>query len=342
MIEIDGSFGEGGGQILRTSLTLSAITGIPFRIYNIRAKRPKPGLQMQHLTAVRVVKTLCNAQVRGDNLGSLEIEFIPGKVVENGEFYFNVGTAGSITLILQTVIPIILNKKIKIRIRGGTDVPKAPTIDYIRLIFLQILSRIGIKGKIELIKRGHYPEGGGEIVAYDFAGEGDTFSMLDLGRIERVIGISHVSSLPEHIAIRQAEAAKRILSKLSVPISIDIDIRTNEISKGSGIALAIIGENSIMGSDALGEKGKRAEEVGEESAKKLLEDYNSKAAVDRYMSDMLMIYASLFGGEYSGAELTSHAFTNYQIIKMFLKSDISVYGKKPFKFVAKKPKNINI
>ncbi|MEM0374506.1 MAG: RNA 3'-terminal phosphate cyclase, partial [Sulfolobales archaeon] len=181
MIEIDGSFGEGGGQILRTSLTLSALTGKPFRIYNIRAKRPKPGLQMQHLTAVRVVKELCNADVRGDYLGSLNLEFKPNKIVESGEFNFDVTTAGSVTLIIQTILPLLINRNIIVKIKGGTDVPKAPTIDYIRLVFLNILNKIGLSANIILIKRGHYPEGGGEVIIRDVRGKIEKFEILEFG-----------------------------------------------------------------------------------------------------------------------------------------------------------------
>lgn len=132
MIEIDGSFGEGGGQILRTSLTLSSLTKKPFRIYNIRANRPKPGLQRQHLTAVNAVKILTNATVKGDYVGSTELIFSPGDIQEKGDFVFDIGTAGSTTLILQTILPLLLNRKLTVTIKGGTDVPKSPSIDYIR------------------------------------------------------------------------------------------------------------------------------------------------------------------------------------------------------------------
>jgi len=339
MIEIDGSFGEGGGQILRTSLTLSALTGKPFRIYNIRAKRPKPGLQMQHLTAVRVVKQLCRAEVKGDYLGSLNLEFKPNKIVESGEFTFDVTTAGSVTLIIQTILPLLINRNIIVRIKGGTDVPKSPTIDYIRLVFLDILNKIGLKANINLIKRGHYPEGGGEVLIKDVRGSLERFEILEFGNLKKVIGISHVSSLPRHIAERQAISAKDYVTKnFNVEVMIDIDERRGEISKGSGIALAGIGDNSTIGSDALGEKGKRAEDVGLEAARALVEDLKSGGAVDRHMSDMLMIYASLVGGSYSGAELTSHASTNIYVIKSFLNVDINVINKKPFLFKSSKPK----
>uniref|UniRef100_A0A2U9IKS8 RNA 3'-terminal phosphate cyclase n=1 Tax=Acidianus sulfidivorans JP7 TaxID=619593 RepID=A0A2U9IKS8_9CREN len=335
MIEIDGSFGEGGGEILRTSLTLSAITKKPFRIYNIRSNRKNPGLQMQHLTAVRLIKKLCNAETKGDFLGSKELIFVPREIQENLEITENVTTAGSTTLIAVAAIPIIINRNIKIRLIGGTDVPKSPTIDYLRMVYLGILNKIGITGKISLIKRGHYPKGGGIIELYDFKGQGERFVLDKIGKIEIIKGISHVSSLPSHIAERQAKSAKEILSSQfrDVKIDIDIDIRQGE-SEGSGITLAAYGE-SIIGSDSLGEKGKRAEKVGEEAAKLLIEDIQKGAGVDRHMSDMLMLYACLYGGKFTGAAYTSHASTNAEIIKKFLNVDIEIKGSSPFSFYAK-------
>ncbi|BAB65566.1 RNA 3'-terminal phosphate cyclase [Sulfurisphaera tokodaii] len=337
MIEIDGSFGEGGGQILRTSLTLSALTKKPFRIYKIRANRPKPGLQRQHLTAVEAVKKLTNAKVKGDFVGSTELVFEPEDIVEKGDFEFDVGTAGSVTLILQTILPLLINRNIKVTIKGGTDVPKSPSIDYIRLTFLSLLEKIGIRVNLILIRRGHYPEGGGEIKITEVKGNPSSFSLMERGELLMIKGISHVSSLPSHIAERQAKSAKEfLLSKIKIPVEIEIDVRENERSKGSGIALTAIFEKTFLGSDSLGEKGKRAEIVGEEAAKSIYEEIISNATVDRHMSDMLMLYASLYYGEYIGSELTSHARTNSEIIKKFLNVNIQISGEKPFIFRAKK------
>mgnify|MGYP001772517502 CR=1 FL=1 len=335
MIEIDGSFGEGGGQILRTSLTLSAITKKPFRIYNIRAKRPKPGLQRQHLTAVEAVKTLTNAKVKGDYVGSTELIFEPQDIVEGGNFTFNIGTAGSVTLVFQTILPLLLNRKIEVKLIGGTDVPKSPTIDYIRLVFLPLLQKIGISGEIIVNKRGHYPEGGGEVIVRNFRARPSSFSITNFGKLLKIVGISHVSSLPSHIAERQKSSAISKLSKLGVEISIDLDVRQNEISKGSGITLSAIGENSIIGADSLGERGKRAEVVGEEAAEALIKELKSGGATDSHMGDMLMLYASLYGGEYTSSFLTEHAKTNAEVIKKFLPVEIEISGNSPYLFKAK-------
>ena len=332
MIEIDGSFGEGGGQILRTALTLSALTKKEFRIYNIRAKRANPGLQRQHLTAVIAVKTLTNAEVKGDKVGSTELIFKPNDIVEKGEFTFDVGTAGSVTLILQTILPLMLNRNITVKIRGGTDVPKAPTIDYIRLVFLPILEKVGIKVDLELVRRGHYPEGGGEIIIKNVRGNPHSFSLMNFGKLIEIIGISHVSSLPSHIAERQKNSATSLLNNLGVKVDIQLDIREKEISRGSGITLAAIGGESIIGADSLGERGKRAEIVGEEAAKKLLDELRSNAATDSHMGDMLMLYASLYKGEYTSSRLTEHAKTNAEVIKKFLGTNVEIKGSSPFTF----------
>ncbi len=333
MIEIDGSFGEGGGEILRTSLTLSALTGKPFKMYNIRAKREKPGLQRQHLAAVRVVKQLCNAVTKGDYLGSTELVFVPGRPLEEGEITYDVGSAGSVTLISVAVIPILLNRNVKLTLIGGTDVPKSPPIDYIRLVYMRILEMIGIKGNVILVKRGHYPRGGGIIRLEDFRGDPHKFEITKFGELQKVIGIAHVSSLPQHIAERERSSAVQVLRRITDNIEIELDVRVNE-SEGTGITLAAMGE-STMGADSLGEKGKRAEKVGEEAAISLISELKSGGAVDSHMSDMLMVYAGLFGGKFVGAKLTSHASTNYEIIKKFVNRQIEVKGDSPFTFEAK-------
>jgi len=301
-------------------------------MFNIRKNRPKPGLQHQHLTAVKVVKALTKAVTKGDFLGSEELYFEPKGIVDRLDYRFDVGTAGSVTLILQTVLPLMINRNISLTLIGGTDVPKAPTIDYVRLVFLPLLERLGLKAKVELIRRGHYPEGGGEIRISDVRGELSRFELMNRGKVLRIEGISHVSSLPDHIATRQKTSAESLLKELGVPINISTDVRSGERSKGSGIALAAVTENSVLGADSLGERGVRAETVGESAARTLLEDLKSGAAVDRHMSDMLMLYAALARGSFTGAELTSHAKTNAEVIRKFLNIDYEISGSKPFTF----------
>ncbi|MCY0850803.1 RNA 3'-terminal phosphate cyclase [Sulfuracidifex metallicus] len=331
MIEIDGSFGEGGGQILRTLLTLSALTGTPFRLYNIRRNRPKPGLQRSHLSSVNAVSQISNAQVRGNYLNSTELEFIPHKI-EDVNLQVDVGSAGSITLVLQSVLPLILNRRSSIHLKGGTDVPKSPTMDYFRYVFLGALRRVGIEGKTEIKKRGYYPKGGGEVHVSEFRG-GREFSLLEMGEVTDAFVISHVTSLPLTIAEREANAAFQVLSSR---FRVHKEAR-EDIGIGNGTSTLVFLEGGgIIGSDSLGALGKRAEDVGKEAANNVLRDFLTEAAVDSYLSDMLMVYSSIFGGEYKGARLTCHARTNAEIIRKF-GLEVEIAGNSPFFFSIKEP-----
>ncbi|MCS7099566.1 MAG: RNA 3'-terminal phosphate cyclase, partial [Sulfolobales archaeon] len=162
MLEIDGSFGEGGGQILRTAVALSAITGTDIRVVNIRARRPEPGLKRQHLTGILAAAEMCNAVVEGAQVGSTEVVFKPGSI-RGGEYRFDVGTAGSVTLVLQTLLPIaaFADSPVAIEVSGGTDVPWSPPVDYLRYVVKPHLERLGYAFGVELVRRGHYPRGGG-------------------------------------------------------------------------------------------------------------------------------------------------------------------------------------
>ncbi len=333
MIEVDGSFGEGGGQILRTLLTFSALTGKDFRLKNIRGNRPKPGLQRSHLSAVNAVASICGASVKGNMLGSETLEFTPGEIKEPLELTVDVGTAGSVTLILQSLIPIMIGRKISVIIRGGTDVPKSPTSDYMSYVFMGVMERAGIKGKIEVKRRGYYPRGGGEVIALGFKG-GEEFSILSMGDVKRAVVMSHVTSLPVEIAKREARAASEELSNFPVEVKIKEE---KGIGNGTATLVYLEGE-SVMGADSLGAIGKRAEDVGKEAASHLMKDYMTGGAVDSFMGDMLMVYASLFGGEYKGSFLTCHAKTNAQVIKMF-GVDLEVNGASPFIAKVRRPLN---
>ncbi len=350
MLEIDGSIGEGGGQVLRTSLALSSILGVPIRIYNIRAKRSKPGLRPQHLNSVKAVAMLSGAEVEGLRIGSTELVFKPRRL-RGGSFKIDIGTAGSISLIIQAVAPIaaFAPQPVRIWIRGGTDVPMSPTIDYMRVVFSRILRLLGYKLSIGVVQRGHYPRGGGIVVFEVSEPPGKLGSVVieEPGDVEVVEGISHAWKLPRHVAERQANAAKLMISsKIGVVPRIEIEWEPESSRKalgpGSGITLWALTKNSILGSDALGARGKRAEKVGEEAAVKLLEDLKTRAALDRHMSDMIIPYLALASGTsiISGARLTLHAYTNIMVTKMFLeKIEISVEGDrdKPFKLRVRSP-----
>ncbi|ABM81382.1 RNA 3'-terminal phosphate cyclase [Hyperthermus butylicus] len=329
MIVIDGSIGEGGGQILRTTLALAALLGKPVRIVNIRAKRPRPGLQRQHLTSVKAVAELASARVEGLELGSTTLVFIP-RGLRSGRFYFNIGTAGSITLVLQALLPVtaFAPGPVEVEIVGGTDVPWSPPIDYVRFVLRKLLAMFGFEFEIIVKRRGHYPRGGGRVVLRVTQPPHvlKPVKLEERGKVLRVEGLSHAVRLPRHVAERQARSAEAVLrSKLpGVPISIDLEwyepSRDPHLGPGSGVVVWAVAEHSVLGSDSLGAKGKPAEAVGREAAEKLLEDLATGTALDRHASDMLIPYAALACGEsiLGGARLTMHAWTNIEVVKMLV------------------------
>ncbi len=346
MLVIDGSYGEGGGQILRTAVALSCVSGTPVKIINIRAKRPKPGLKKQHITSIMAAARLCRAEVEGVELGSREVIFRPGSIA-GGNHFFNVGTAGSVTLVLQTISPIMAYSPtpVKVVIRGGTDVPWSPPIDYFINVFTPYLRMMGYELSIKLVRRGHYPRGGGEVIAEVRSPprELESLRIARRGSVKRIEGISHCVRLPKHVAERQARSAERRLRELGIREPISIRLEFYESSKdphlcpGSGIVLWALADPSIIGADALGAKGKRAEIVGREAAEKLFKDLSTNAALDRHMSDNILIYAALAKGTstLSGAELTMHAHTVMWLLKKVLKVNMRVEGRvgEPFKIM---------
>lgn len=321
MIEIDGSYGEGGGSIVRMATAFSAIARKPFKIYKIRANRPKPGLAAQHLKAVETVARLSDAKTKGLRIGAMEFEFYPGET-RGGEFRVDIGTAGSITLVLQCVMPVAINARelISLTISGGTDVAWSPPVDYLRYVTLPVLREMGYKGEIELIKRGYYPRGGGLIRA---AISPSHLKQLELqtGKKDKIEGISHCANLPEHISERQAKSASKALESAGLKQDIRIEA-SRATSTGSGITLWSYG----IGGSALGERGKSAEKVGEEAALALLAELNSKAIVDIYLADQLIPYIALSGGSYTTRELSMHTRTNIWVGEKFL--DMKIEAKK--------------
>jgi RNA 3'-terminal phosphate cyclase (ATP) len=340
-IVVDGSMGEGGGQILRTALAISAVTGIPVRIVNIRAKRKNPGLRPQHLTAVRALAEITGARVKGAYVNSTSLEFYPGRV-RGGSYNFDIGTAGSISLVLQALLPALAyaDSTVTLRIRGGTDVPMAPTIDYMREVLSPLLARFGYHVEIKVVRRGHYPRGGGIVIVSIPSPPRSfrTLSLIDRGPLLGVYARSHAVRLPRHVAERQATSAANVIRKeLGVDLTYEIEwyepLRDPHLGPGSGITVWAVFESSVMGADSLGRKGKPAEVVGREAALKLVEDVSTGAAVDRHASDMLPVYMALADGasEYRGSLLTSHARTVFELLKIIIRDiEIEVSGEKPF------------
>ncbi len=328
MIEIDGAYGEGGGAVLRIATALSAVTSKSVKIFNIRSKRPKPGLMPQHLNAVKAVADISNAKVSGLELGSTELFFQPG-VIRSGNYEIDIKTAGSITLILQAfMIPAAFaDGPVKISITGGTDVRWSPSIDYFNKVTLPILKLMGYLANTKLIRRGHYPRGGGML-------EVEIIPVPKLNPINivepnfcSIRGISHSVNLPEHVATRQANAALKILKNKGYNLQIDIEHSNNSLGPGSGIFLWTDGPVPVSGS-SIGERGKKAEEVGVEAANEILYHISRRSAVDRYMGDQIIPYLAIAGNStIKTAELTQHALTNIHVTECFINKKINVIGK---------------
>jgi len=268
MIEVDGSFGEGGGQVLRTAVALAAVLSKEVRVFNIRAGRAEPGLRPQHVTGVKAAAQLCSGELKGLEVGSTEFVFKPGKLKAGG-FRFDVGTAGSVTLVLQTLMPIFAFSpgSVQLEITGGTDVKWSPPIDYLRLVTLPVLKKIGYQGDLERVRRGHYPKGGG-LVRFSTTGPQMLQPLIaeKAGSVSKIYGVSHAVALPRHVAERQAAAARKNLEEARLPSpSIDIEVLEDKRPAGPGSGIVLSAETqkgNILGSDALGERGTPAEEVG--------------------------------------------------------------------------------
>jgi RNA 3'-terminal phosphate cyclase (ATP) len=314
VIAIDGSFGEGGGQIIRTAVALSAVTGIDISINNIRVNRPQPGLKAQHLTAVRTAAALTHADVTGLELGSTSVIFRP-KGIFGGHYNVDIGTAGSITLLLQCLMPTaaMSPETVTLDIIGGTDVAWSPPIDYLSNVLMPVLTSMGLDCSIHIQKRGYYPRGGGSVRVVINPSE---LTGIDLKKRScDIVGISHSSNLPEHVVQRQADAAAEALEGAGYSSSIDLET-TNNVSTGSGITLW----SGNMGGSALGKRGLPAEKVGRAAAREIIIELDSGADVDVYLADQLIPYMGLAGvGSFTVREISKHTSTNIWVVEQFLK-----------------------
>jgi len=327
ILTIDGSKGEAGGQILRTAIGLSCVTGKPVRIFNIRKGRPVPGLKAQHLKGIEAAAKLCNAQATGLKIGSKEIEFHPNEIKKDS-LSVNVGTAGSVTLLLQTLmIPASLaEKEMTFEIIGGTHVLWSPTTGYFRHVFCEFLGKMGVNVESETLAYGFYPKGAGKIrVIIKPVPSLIPISLTSRGKHILTEAWSSASKDLEksRVAERQLEVAEKILGKLEkrskyVP----------SLSSGSTLTLASFFGNCFLGSSAVGERGKSPEKIGEEAALVLKNNMDSGACLDEWMADQILPYMALTKGksEVSVAEVTRHAKTNISVIEKFLDVKFKVKG----------------
>ncbi len=339
MLGIDGSIGEAGGQILRTSIALSSLLLKPIRIYNIRKGRPKPGLMAQHLAGVKIAGEFCNAEIKGLKIGSTEVEFVP-KSFKIEDRRIDIGTAGQISLLLQTLFPLLIfgEKEVNLEIVGGTAGLGAPTIHYVKSVTFPVLSKLGVRiPEIEIIKEGFYPKGGGIVKVKTFPVKNlNSVKLTERGEVKNIEGISVVGSLPKDVLERQTNAAIKILKEYGFDARIYSKL-VNTFSPGTSITLWAECENSILGADNIGKRGVRAEKIGEECAKELIKSIESKAALDKFMADQIIPFLALAKGEskIKVEEITNHCKTNIIICEKILgvkfnvdeeKREISVEG----------------
>jgi len=333
MIEIDGNYGEGGGQILRTALSLSCLYKKPFRIVNIRKGRKRPGLMPQHLTSVRAAQFLSSAEVIGDHPGSTELIFAPYSI-KGGDFFFDVGTAGSTSLVLQTLIPALVFSEVKntVVLKGGTHVPYSPSFHYLEKVFIPVLKRLGIDIQLTIESYGFYPKGGGKIRAEIIpAKEIKHLRIMERGAILGLKGYSGVGNLPLSIAERQRNALiERINSRIKdLRCPVDIEL-LNVSSPGQGAFIFLQSElkHSMAGFTSLGERRKRAETVGEEASREFINYYHSDAVFDQHLPDQIALYLSMCNkeSEFTASCITQHLMTNLWTISLFREFHYSIEG----------------
>jgi RNA 3'-phosphate cyclase len=340
MIQLDGNYGEGGGALIRTALALSSLTGKSFEVNNIRAGRPNPGLKAQHLTAVKALKQICNAQTNDIGLGSTDLRFIPGKV-KRGIYNIDIGTAGSISLLLQALIlPCLFAPgKVTLNVKGGTCGKWQASVDYLQNILLPHLNRFVEKIELKVLKRGYFPKGGGEVRLEitprlsenieDLRYKCSKINLVEQGKIEQIRGIINISQQlhEKEVGERITNAAKSTLKKYECPINIRTEY-VNSLSIGGEINLWALFSNDgkmdydnpvILGSDALVEKNITAEKIGMDAANKLSDEISSLAAVDHFLADQLIQFMGVLPESFiKTSNVSNHTKTNIYVVEKFL------------------------
>ncbi len=340
MMVIDGSHGEGGGQVLRSSLSLSALLSEPIRIENIRVKRPNPGLQAQHLTGVRALARVCRAKLDGAELGSPTLTFTPRSAPRSGEYSWDVaearkgGSAGATSLVFQALLtPLLLAEgNSRLFLRGGTHVAWSPPFHYLKMVYLPTLGRMGYQSEVDIEQWGWYPIGGGLMTAL-ITGMGHPASgisglnLTERGELKRLYGISALSNLPRHVAERQKRQADKVLRREGFDPQIEI---IDAPSRGRGSALFLLAEFEHVraGFTSLGRKGKSAEKVAQEACTGFLRYYESGAALDQHLADQLILPLALAEGSssFTTCRITQHLLTNIWVVERFLETRSLVEG----------------
>lgn len=322
-LTVDGSYGEGGGQLSRYAVALAAITGRPLHLTGIRARRPKPGLMAQHLTALRAVARVAGGVLEGAELGSTEVHFRPGPI-QGGHYHFEVGTAGSVVLVLQALLPVALKADgpIRLVLGGGTDVAMAPPLDYLRHVFLPWLTALGAEVRIESARHGYYPKGGGQLtVAVRPCHQFAPLVAETPGPLRAIRGRAHVTHLPPHIPERMAAAARQALTGFA---PIQVEARVLDEAEGFGIGGALVlaaeTEHGVVGAATVAQRGVPAERLGRAVGQALRADLEAGAALDEHAADQLLLYAAQARGRslLTVRRVSLHAQTVLWLLEQFL------------------------
>ena len=322
-LAIDGAHGEGGGQLLRTAVALAAITRRSIAIENIRARRSRPGLAAQHTTAIAAVAALCDAQVGGLGLRSRALTFTPGRM-RAGSHRFDIGTAGSVTLVLHALLPVLVacGEPASVTLRGGTDVRAAPPLDYFARVTLPLLARIGIDADLVVHRRGYFPRGGGEVLLRVSGSRPGPRDFPDPGALRSIGGLAHVAGIDAAIADRMRDAFLAALPPaLQRTARMDVAALAPDAAAGSGGAIVAWAEteHALLGAGRVAQRGVRAETLGSAVASELTSDLRADASVDVHAGDQLLVYLALAGGgSFRTREVTSHACTAMWLIGQFL------------------------
>lgn len=325
MIVVDGSQGEGGGQVLRSSLALSLVTGLPFRIEKIRAGRPKPGLMRQHLTAVNAAVEIGRAQVEGAHIGSQALVFAP-RSVKAGSYHFAVGTAGSCTLVLQSVLPALLtaDSPSELLLEGGTHNPHAPPFDFLELAFLPLIRKMGPNVSATLQRPGFFPAGGGKItVSVEPVARLQRLDLPERGTILDRSARAVVARLPRSIAERELKVVRDRLNWEERSFSVEEAV--SSMGPGNVLCLEIVSEHITEVFTGFGELGVSAEKVAGDTVKAVEEYLAANVPVGRYLADQLLLPMALAGGgSFRTLTPTRHMSTNADVIRQFLPVEVSM------------------
>ena len=309
---IDGSYGEGGGQILRTAVSIAAVRGMEIEIINIRKGRKVPGLKSQHLHGIKLVAKMTDARVENLRIGATRIKFSPRKI-RGGDYRVNIGTAGSITLLLQSsIIPsLFADKPVTMDIMGGTDVAWSPPMDYYKHVLFPLIRRMGARVSIDIIERGYYPEGGGRVIVKIEQSKLRGMSIEERGKLISKSAYINMRNLPEHIT-------KRMTDMLG-DYELHLDVRESGRSKGCGILLVHEYENTVMGADSLCKRGVPAERIVRDAINKMKHETETGATVDTHMGDHLIPFAFFGEGKtkYAMSRITDHTRTNAWVVEKF-------------------------